>query len=127
MAERAERGGRPGMWTLPQPPDLLWLTVGKLSTKLYLINRQNGKKGNRKLSDATLAQSYGCSYCSVYGPFLEEFILLIWLIFFLFKPNNTLKCAWISIVHIQRHPKMSAVMSCVLLSALAIVKNRAKA
>lgn len=27
--------------------------------------------------------------------------LLIWLIFFFFKPNNTIKCAWISIVHIQ--------------------------
>lgn len=33
----------------------LWVTVGMLSTKLYLINLQNSKKGNKKLSDATVA------------------------------------------------------------------------
>lgn len=53
----------------------LWVTLGMLSMKLYLINLQNSNKGNRKLSDATLAQSYRCSYCSIYGSLLEEFIL----------------------------------------------------
>lgn len=52
----------------------LWVTLGMLSIKLYLINLQNSKKGNKKLSDATLAQSYGCSSCCLSGSLLEEFI-----------------------------------------------------